>query len=257
MEAVPLAKKALLHPRAIPSAIKKRLLPPDPRTYFHRDVYLRINARRLEHLASLELPLRERNVLEVGAGVGDLTSFFLDRGCTVITSEGRPENLAILRQRYPSVDARLLDLDKPDDRAFDVQAEVVFCYGLLYHLERPADALAFLARHCASLLLLETIVSLGEEIGSTHQPEKKHIPTEALSGVGSRPTRAWVVDELRHHFPYVYCTRTQPWHPEFPLDWSGAPTPHPSTRAVFIAAREILDNPFLTDEIPIYQDRHS
>jgi hypothetical protein len=43
--------------------------------------YRRINARRLEHLIELGLPLQQRSVLELGAGVGELTSFFLDRGC--------------------------------------------------------------------------------------------------------------------------------------------------------------------------------
>jgi len=56
----------------------------------------------------------QRDAGEVGAGIGDHTSFFLDRGCSVITTEGRPENLELLRQRYPQLDVRLLDLDNPE-----------------------------------------------------------------------------------------------------------------------------------------------
>ena len=58
---------------------------------FRNFQYLRMNARRLEHLASLGLPIAGREVLEVGAGIGDLTSFFLDRGCSVTAIEPRPE----------------------------------------------------------------------------------------------------------------------------------------------------------------------
>ena len=54
-----------------------------PETAFGNPADLRMNARRLEHLAGLGLPIAGRDVLEVGAGIGDLTSAFLDRGCQV------------------------------------------------------------------------------------------------------------------------------------------------------------------------------
>ena len=62
--------------------------------------YLRLNARRLEHLASLGLPIAGGEVLEVGAGIGDLTSFFLDRGCSVTAIQPRPENRACFASQY-------------------------------------------------------------------------------------------------------------------------------------------------------------
>ena len=52
--------------------------------------YQRHNARRQEHLASLQLDLAGKRVLEVGAGIGDHTTFFLDRECTVVATEPRP-----------------------------------------------------------------------------------------------------------------------------------------------------------------------
>ena len=39
--------------------------------------------------------------------------------------------------------------------------DVVYCYGLLYHLENPAAALSAMAARCRDLLLLETCVSFG------------------------------------------------------------------------------------------------
>lgn len=50
-----------------------------PSLYFHSYDYLRHNARRLEHLASLGLPITGRSVLEVGAGIGDHSHFYIDR----------------------------------------------------------------------------------------------------------------------------------------------------------------------------------
>lgn len=60
----------------------------------------RINRRRLEHLASLRLPVEGRNVLELGPGIGDLTDFFLERGCAVTAVDGRAEMLEVMRARF-------------------------------------------------------------------------------------------------------------------------------------------------------------
>src|SRR5262245_46388403 len=73
----------------------------DPRHAFHSFHYLRHNARRLEHLASLGIPVAGSRVLEVGAGMGDHSHFFFDRGCAVTITEARPELLARLRETYP------------------------------------------------------------------------------------------------------------------------------------------------------------
>src|SRR5260221_131264 len=62
--------------------------------------YPRHNARRLEHLASLGIDLFDKSVLEVGAGIGDLTSFFLDRGCTVTSVEARADNVRQFAENF-------------------------------------------------------------------------------------------------------------------------------------------------------------
>src|ERR1700740_1455139 len=72
-------------------------------THFKSFRYQRMNQRRLEHLAMLRLPIERRTVLELGAGVGSLTSFFLDRDCTVTSVEPRPENVDVLRKRYEGI----------------------------------------------------------------------------------------------------------------------------------------------------------
>jgi 16S rRNA A1518/A1519 N6-dimethyltransferase RsmA/KsgA/DIM1 with predicted DNA glycosylase/AP lyase activity len=63
-----------------------------------------MNARRLEHLVGLGLPIAGRE-LEVGAGIGDLTSFFLDRGCSVTAIEPQPENRACFASQYGEADS--------------------------------------------------------------------------------------------------------------------------------------------------------
>jgi FkbM family methyltransferase len=229
--------------------------PDPPQSLFRSDQYLQHNQRRLEHLASLNLDLANKTVLEVGAGIGDHTHFFLDRRCQIMPTEGRPENLELLQSRYPSLPVRLLDMDNPDP-TLTGPFDIVYCYGLLYHLKHPLAAIEFMSNVCQGLLLLETCVSYGEEAMLHPCPEWAESPSQAISGQGCRPTRHWVYRQLKQYFDFVYLPVTQPNHEEFPLDWS-VPVPDEGlTRAVFIASRKPLNNSLLAEELLMQQRRH-
>src|SRR5215470_14959198 len=122
--------------------------PRDPVDDFHAFHYIRHTCRRLEHLATLGacggLDLWDKTVLEVGAGIGDHTTFFVDRGCWVVATDAREENVARLERVFkdqPRVRARMLDLDRVDG-SMAVQShgrpapggefDIVYCYGTLY-----------------------------------------------------------------------------------------------------------------------------
>lgn len=216
--------------------------------------YVRHNQRRQEHLASLGLPLFRRSVLELGAGIGDHTTFFIDRECSICVSDGRPELVEILRDRYHWMRVEQIDLEESPQPFTDVY-EVVYAYGLLYHLSNPEQALAQMAGWCSDMLLLETCVSPKNDLSINNVAEDASFGSQARSGTGSRPSRRWVMEALRQHFPHVYATKTQPWHPEFPTDWTNVPEGG-LTRAVFVASRKPLDLPALTEELSDSQERH-
>jgi len=221
---------------------------------FHSDHYLRHNARRLEHLASLGIPVAGMTVLELGAGIGDHSHYYLDRGCTVSITEARNEKLAIIRRRYPQQIVTALDLE----HAVAIPpAEVVHCYGLLYHLNNPDAALQFMSDHCTKYLFLETCVSFGMEKEMHLASEDGADLTQALSGTGCRPTKPWLFERLRALFEYVYCPKTQPNHDEFPLDWTDSKK-HRATRqrSVFIASRTAINNNILSPSLLDFQVRH-
>jgi len=227
-----------------------------PASHFHSIHYLRHNARRLEHLASLRIPVAGMSILEVGAGIGDHSHYYIDRGCRITITEVRTENLQYLRKHYPSCDVQFLDMERPSDvkgSPFDV----VHCYGILYHLNNPEQALSFLSKNTKKMLFLETCVSFGEDEVINLTRELQSNPTQAHSGTGCRPTRAWLYKKLQEFFEYVYLPKTQPNHEEFPLDWT-APEKHIAIlqRAIFIASRKRLENPTLTPCLIIKQTRH-
>jgi FkbM family methyltransferase len=225
---------------------------------FQSNHYLRHNQRRLEHLASLGLDLYDKTVLEVGAGIGDHTHFFVDRNCKVVTTEGRPENLELLKSRYPDLTVAYLDMDEP---VWDIQQkfEIIYCYGLLYHLKNPDVAIQFMSNHCDNLLLLETCVSYGtdEAVNLCYEPAAS--ATQATSGTGCRPTRPWVYNQLKQYFEFVYLPVTQPNHEQFPLNWSEQisddKNPEGLSRTIFIASRKPINNPLLVEEIPMLYRR--
>ncbi len=218
--------------------------------------YMRHNARRLEHLASLRIPVAGMTVLEVGAGIGDHSHYYMDRNCQMTITEVKPVNLHILKNRYGNHDVRHLDMERPilvSSSAFDV----VHCYGLLYHLSNPEKALEFLSKYCSKMLFLETCVSFGKEKKINPVIEDHSIASQSFTGNGCRPTRRLVFEKLKELFEYVYIPRTQPNHEEFPLDWT-APDEHRAglIRAVFIASRETIDNEALSSTLIDQQTRH-
>jgi hypothetical protein len=228
----------------------------NPAETFHSYHYLRHNARRLEHLASLRIPVAGLSVLEVGAGIGDHSHYYIDRGCRITITEARSENLEILRNRYPDQNVRFLDMDEPaciEEASYDV----THCYGLLYHLNKPKEALYFLSQCTKKMLFLETCVSFGEGKEINPIEESQGDPSQAYSGTGCRPTRKWVFEELRRLFQFVYIPKTQPRHEEFPTDWN-TPEAHKTTlqRAIFIASREPIGNELFETDLITTQSWH-
>ena len=224
---------------------------------FQSDHYMRHTQRRQEHLATLGLPLDQKTVLEVGAGIGDHTSFFRDRGCGVVTTDAKPDNFTYMRERFKTdsnIQVQLLDVLVQHYEFMDNPFDIVYCYGLLYHLDFPEMALHILSGYCTGLLLLETQVSAASvyEIKSTQ--DSKSDPSGSLDNVGCLPSRKWAMVALKRYFPYVYMTVTQPWHEEFPIDWT-VPSENPISRAVFVASRKKLEYSTLSSEVRSFQER--
>jgi 2-polyprenyl-3-methyl-5-hydroxy-6-metoxy-1,4-benzoquinol methylase len=209
---------------------------------------LAINRARLEHLAALRLPLAGKSVLDVGCGVGHLAQLFVKLGCRVVCVDAREENIASLRQRYPALtEAHVADVQQVPLSRFG-RFDVVFCYGLLYHLEDPVAGLRNLFSVCDGLLLLETLVCdysgpavvLVDESLSANQ---------ARAGLGCRPSPSWVAMALnRVGFPHVYAPLSRPAYQDFQFAWRDNldhwRDGHP-IRCVFVAARAELPHPQL------------
>jgi FkbM family methyltransferase len=210
---------------------------------------LSINAARMAHLASLGLPLAGKTVLDLGSGVGHLAKSLLELGCQVTCVDGRPQNIAILRSRHPGIAAHVANVETDSLAAFG-RFDIVFCYGLLYHLENPVAGLRNMAQACKDLLVLETVITDHSEPILRLLDEPPETWNQALGPLGNRPSPAFVALALtRAGFACVYAPNEPPHHPDFRFDWRGnlefSRDGH-LLRSIFIASRRPLQNPALS-----------
>ncbi|MBV9608205.1 MAG: class I SAM-dependent methyltransferase [Acidobacteria bacterium] len=196
------------------------------------------------HLASLGLPLEGKTVLDVGCGVGHLAACLAKLGCRMTCVDGRAENIALVRERHPEFAAHVADVERDPLTAFGT-FDVVFSYGLLYHLENPIAALRNMAAACGEMLLLETIIC-DHTMPLLRLEDEYLAANEALTSTAGRATPSFIALALnRIGFGHVYTARVPPEHEDFRFEWLNnldtARDGHP-LRAVFVASRERIDN---------------
>ena len=209
-----------------------------------------INLARQQHLASLGLDLQNKRVLEIGAGIGLHTPFFLSRGCEVVVTDARPDNVEEARRRLSGVEVLQLDISTTSDVSYLGRFDLVYCYGLLYHVGNPDQVLARMASVCDGQILLETCVNISTEktvlaVGDSGGNNS------SWTGSGCRPSRAWVLDQLNQLWGHGYISRTQPNFPDFVLDWE-----HDKgmTRSIFVGSKQPLSLPTLST-LPLQQQQ--
>ncbi len=211
-----------------------------------------INGARQRHLGSFQLPIANKRVLEVGAGIGLHTPFFLNQGCEVVITDGFPNNVGEAKRRHPSLTTLVLDLEKDDSLAHLGTFDIVYCYGLLYHLRNAESALARLSEICTGQIFVETICSLAKD-DSIQIVNDGAGNNQSIIGLGCRPSRHWVLNKLRQYYGHSYISKTQPDHYDFPNNWDVAHYPY-NTRAIFVGSKTPINNPLLLDEPLMVQE---
>jgi SAM-dependent methyltransferase len=130
---------------------------------------------------------RDRTLLELGCGYGDIGAAFVELGAKVTCCDVREEHLAVVRDRWPCIVTVRADLNHewPFGR-FDI----ILHLGLLYHLE-PSHRSLFQSCRSTDHLVVET------EVCDSSSPDAIVTATEdgydqAVDGAGCRPSAARV-----------------------------------------------------------------
>jgi SAM-dependent methyltransferase len=131
-----------------------------------------------------------KRVLEVGAGTGKIGVVFARLGAQVTAAEGRPENVRIMKRKHPELTPMVVDFEKewPWTEPFDV----IIHFGLLYHLERVEESLRTACQNCQHLILETAVSDSTDPYFISHLKENALHYDQALHGVGSRPSPAYV-----------------------------------------------------------------
>ena len=125
-----------------------------------RDIYLDHGARILDSLAQTPRfnrwladtirPYVGTRVLEIGAGIGNLSQFLAARRKSYTASDIDEEHLARLRVRFthrPNLSLIRCDLSSPEDFApIEASADTVICLNVLEHIEDDGVGLRNIAR---------------------------------------------------------------------------------------------------------------
>lgn len=231
----------------------------NPVERFHSSGYHEHNKARWEHLLSLGIDFKGKSVLELGAGIGDHTKWLLGQGARLITSiESRIENVEILHEKFSqnsqvNVIKRDIDEIMPGITEFQ-DFNIVYAYGILYHVADPAKAIKFMSDCCRNTTLIDTAVDYYDEYGPNEGYEDSTHWTNNAAGACCRPGRHWLFDELKKHFEHVYMPITQPNHEQFPVDWTLKERPFKLVRSVYVASRQEIDSPVLKEEVPMKQE---
>lgn len=210
-----------------------------------------INEARIAHLDLLSFALDGKRVLEVGAGIGELSERISDRCLFLVSSEGRSRLVARLKKRMTlKSNAQVLQIDVEKDHDFeklsgnrwrsDKEAlrgkfDTLFCYGLLYHISNPEKFLARYSQLCRSVVL-ETVVDFTSQNYEVVTEGK--LTNQAIHS-GCRPNPVWLLETLRKYYSSVYYCHIVPDHPDF-LWKDQAVQPSATPRMIFVASNEAI-----------------
>ncbi len=213
-------------------------------TLFDQDYYIEINEARWQAaLAILQALPDIRTCLDAGAGPGWFAAKLSALGYNVVGVEGRPELAGAARDRVANVPFAVVDLEAKNAAAALPPMDLVFCFGLLYHLENPFAAIRHLRVLTRRYMLIETQILPGDGLDLRLIAEGLNA-TQGLHHHALIPTRQALVKMLTvAGFRRVLRFLGRVDHPDF----ADLPDRH-HRREIFLATDESIDLPDFVEE---------
>lgn len=163
---------------------------------FDQPYYLEINEARWASAEKIisSLPKIE-TCIDAGCGPGWFAKRLVKKGLTVFGIDGRVELTEEARRRVPGAIFSTMDITSLQATAFLPRADLVFCFGLLYHLENPFVAIRALHQASSHFLLIETQIAPEEGAGFQLVSEGQN-ETQGLTHHALIPSRTALVKML-------------------------------------------------------------
>jgi len=139
-----------------------------------------------------------KKILEVGCGYADIGNEFYKLGGVVSSSDARQEHIDIVKDRYPHINALIIDGDKD---TISEHYDIIVHWGLLYHLNEIDKHLENISRNC-DVLLLETEVADSDD--PTFYIKTNELGMDqAFNFVGIRPSPTYI-EKILHKNGFQY-----------------------------------------------------
>lgn len=191
-------------------------------------------------LADLKGPLNLRTAIDVGCGLGYFSQLLKSLGFEVIAIDGRRQNLDEAQRRNPGIRFLQFDAENPAMPSLG-KFDLVFCFGLLYHLENPMRVIRHLKEMTGNLFLVEGVIYPGDGPTMTLVEESPD-EDQGLNHFAFYPTEACLLKMFyRAGFPHAYTFSTQPNHSDYRSQHR-----QPRIRTMLAASHTLVHSALLT-----------
>lgn len=179
-------------------------------TPFDQRPYRRLIAARAETIRRVARKLKPAfgfsSALDAGCGTGFFSKTLAECGLNACGFDGRKENIAEARKRYPEVPFETGDIEERGILELG-KFDFVLCCGLLYHLRHPLAALERIRSVTLDRLILEThslIPAVHERVPMMTFFPGDEAPSGPFHHEGGFPTKAWLASAL-HAAGFARC----------------------------------------------------
>jgi FkbM family methyltransferase len=155
-----------------------------------------------------------RRAADVGCGIGHFSKFLRELGFEVVGIDGREENVREAEHRYANIEFHQANIEDDLSQRFGT-FDLVFCMGLLYHLENPFLAIRRLRVLAKKVLLIESMC-LPDSKPWMLLREEPRAGNQSLTNVAFYSSEGCLVKMLyRAGFSAVYRFAVLPNHDDF------------------------------------------
>jgi len=148
--------------------------------------------KRITAIVSHYGPLwfKQKKILELGAGYGDIGATLSALGAEVTCSEARAEHIEVLKSKHPQINAIQANLES--EWPFGKQFDLILHLGLLYHLDDFEFSLKK-SLNSAKYIVLETeVCDSDDETKIVKVEENSEGYDQSFVGKGSRPSASYI-----------------------------------------------------------------
>ncbi len=136
---------------------------------------------------------KNKNVLELGGGHGEIGAFFAELGANVLCLDGREQNVIFANLKHRKVDNfKCLQFNLENNFTEFGRFDLIINFGLIYHLRNVDEHLNCCFKMSDDIFLETVVCDSTDPYKIFYVKENETVDEEALEGIGSRPSPFYI-----------------------------------------------------------------